>query len=171
MIILRVFIVLLLQFFLTVSLMAQETDDVIQSLITKVDKEYTSIIQESKKSGLEKFASNRKFSIEGKNDSLKCFFKQKIKYFKSGLRKERTKLYRISSLGHAYLVCYMVKINDEVKYIKYYNYKEDERKYIKALTREILIDGKYYSKVVLEHFNGNIYTKGETVFRPNKNKY
>lgn len=167
----RVILVPIIAVFFTINLRAQETDDVIQSLITKVDKEYTSIIQESKKSGLEKFPSNRKFSIEGKNDSLKCFFKQKIKYYKSGLRKERIKLFRRSSLGKVYLVCYIVKINDEIKYVKYYNYKEDERKYIKALTREILIDGKYYSKVFLEHFNGNIYTKGETVFRPNKNKY
>lgn len=155
--------------FLCFSVKAQESTDLISNFTSKVDKEYYSILKASQKSIIRKAISNRKYFVEGRSDSLKCSFKQKIRFYKNGLRKEVVKLYRTSNSGNDLLVCQMVKLNDVVKYVVYYEYIHVTGKGTRTVRKETLVDGKIYQRK--DYVTLTVAVNKLTIVSPSENHY
>ena len=123
-----------------------QEDKRIHDLLYKVDKDCKQIDLCVQNTFFRKSFSDRRVLITGEMDSLRSSFKETIIYYRSGLRKEKIKIFKFNSLEHPVLICYIVKLNGRIHYIKYLDVIEDSRKHLVKLSQEIYIDNRFYQK-------------------------
>lgn len=117
----------------------------IQEFITKVDKELIKWDSVSSISSTLAYSNYRKSKIFASSNSPKGLVKKKIKYFRSGLKKEEIKIYLFSKKnGSRTLLCHIVKMNGNPYYVKYYDIKVDDQGQLLTLSKEILHNGDNY---------------------------
>ncbi|NOU19767.1 MAG: hypothetical protein HOO91_19590 [Bacteroidales bacterium] len=113
------------------------------------------------------YLSNRKEKIISTLDSGKIISKHKIKYYKSGAKKEVIKYFRISSQDKV-VILKIVKINDNKTFIKYCESILNHKDELKVVAEEILIDNKYYQKLLYD--KDRILIKSENIVISNQDK-
>jgi len=128
-----------------------QEEKTVQDFLLKVEKELsqfdsTTIIKHTKINFV-----NRKIRINGQNNLTKISFKQWIKQFKSGLKKEVIKIYKINPNGNDFLIYKIVKLNDSFYYVKHYETFLDDRIQV-ILYEELFYDNKCYQKTT---YNNN----------------
>lgn len=111
--------------------------------------------------------SNRKVMMISTLDSGGVVSKHKIKYYKSGVKKEVIKFFKITS-QKSVLILSIVKINDNKTYIKYCESILNYNNEMKAVDEEILIDNKYYQKLLYDKYE--VLIKTENVVISNQDK-
>lgn len=114
--------------------------DTKDDLIKKVESVIKEIDSTSGRFEYKKRLSNRKLVINGWIGKTNKSFRQEIKYYKSGLKKEETKFYSNEPAGKI-LIMYAIRINDNFHYIEYY---EDVKENNNILKKEVLIDNRFY---------------------------
>lgn len=137
------FLLLITFYFVIIGKLTAQTNTQIDDFVAKVDN---SVFERSKNVSdiyESKGIWNRKIKLHGKFDNKREIFKQKIKYFKSGTKKE---IIKVKQLGpyKAHLVLKIILINDEYFFIKNITYSSDNK--FEIITKEILIDGRIYIK-------------------------
>ena len=117
----------------------------VQDFLLKVEKELshfdsTTIIKYTKIN----FA-NRKIHIYGQNNLAKISFKQRIKQFKSGLKKEVIKIYKINPNGSDFLIYKIVKLNNSIYYVRHFETILGDGIQVRQY-EELFYDNKCYQK-------------------------
>lgn len=113
------------------------------------------------------YLSTRKEKIITTLDSGKIISTHKIKYYKSGAKKDVIKYFRISSQDKV-VVLKIVKINDNKTYIKYCETVLNHKDELKVVSEEVLIDNKYYQKLLYD--KDRILLKTENIVISNQDK-
>lgn len=113
------------------------------------------------------YLSARKEKIITTLDSGKIISTHKIKYYKSGTKKEVIKYFRISSQNKV-VILKVVKINNNKAYIKYCESVLNGKDELNVIAEEVLIDNKYYQK--LHYDKDRIVIKTEIVVISNHDK-
>ncbi len=113
------------------------------------------------------YLSRRKEKIITTLDSGKIISTHKIKYYKSGAKKEVIKYFKISSQDKV-VILKVVKINNNETYIKYCETILNHKDELKVVSEEVLIDNKYYQKLLYD--KDRILLKTENVVISNQDK-
>jgi hypothetical protein len=121
--------------------------DVKAEFVKKIDKQISRIDSMARISRYRNSISNRKVFISGWVVENGLYFKQRVKNFSGGLRKEKIKIYDYS-YNNKKLILYAVKINGKYHYVKYYETGRDKDYGIIKLSKEIFIDSRLYKKTV-----------------------
>lgn len=125
--------------------------------VSEFERKQSNVVKRVCKRG----ATVRKYVVNTQIDSSRLISKHKIKYFKSGAKKEKIKYFLASKDGKI-LLLYLVKIDGLATYVKYCetdkNFKGDQG----IVQEEVLIDHMYYQKRSFDkygHLTGteNIY--------------
>lgn len=133
-----------------------QNEKIIEKFVNKVDNYLADMSKNTSDIFITKKINNRKIKISGKFDNNKNTFKQKIKYFKGGTKKEIIKIKYIGSIKY-YTLLTVVLINDKYFYIQKISYSPDNL--VKKITEEKLINGTIYQKT---EFDNNENKKTET---------
>lgn len=115
-------------------------------LLDKVEVELKRFDTNTIISNTKKFPSNKKVVFKGQNGQYT--FRNVIKYYNGGIKKEKIQILKFNAWGRSVLICTLVKINDQKFYIEYFETNED-----KALTKkskEVYIANKCYQKTSLD---------------------
>ncbi|NJK97221.1 MAG: hypothetical protein HC905_21995 [Bacteroidales bacterium] len=124
---------------------AQENNQII-NFTNKIDTYLETISTEGEIASY-KTPHERKIIIKGNFSSGKNFHRV-VKIYKSGLKKETTKIYG-KAIGVKFLIAKIVRINDTLFFAKYYETKLVDRKYVR-LFEETIFDQKIYNKIDLK---------------------
>lgn len=100
--------------------------------------------------------SKRKTIIVGLMDSGKKSFKKTIKYYKSGLKKEKLKIVFYTSIKK-YTILKTVKINGKFSYIEFNEFGRSEEYDITSTYKEIYINNSY--EKIYYNENGSVLMK------------
>lgn len=120
-----------------------QTNSQIDDFVAKVDNSVLELSKNASDIYESKGIWNRKIKLHGKFDNKRDIFKQRIKFFKSGTKKEIIKIKQLGS-KKAHLLLKIILINDEYFFIKKISYSSDNK--FDMITKEVLIDGKIYIK-------------------------
>lgn len=92
-----------------------------------------------------KIISARRIIIKGSFDNGRKRFSQVIVIYKSGIKKEKTKIYGVS-LGLKFQIANIIRINDKLFFAKYYQTQLKGRNRYERIFVETLFDQKWYVK-------------------------
>lgn len=146
---LPIFLIIMMCFTLNVKLTAQPGKQ-ISDFIDKTDNYLETISENTTDINIAKGISGRKVKVKGNFDNDTKSFKQTIKYFKNGNKKE-TITVKYYGTAKSYFLLRVVLFNDEYFYIKSITYSMENK--IKKVADEELIDGKIYQKAVYNNSN------------------
>lgn len=137
-------------FFSLVSMTSySQNDRKVDAFLTKLGQELKEIDSTARILDYRKSISNRKIIVAGLMGKNGKQFKRKIKYYRNGMKKEKLKIYQGSFSGQI-LVTYIIKINDNVHFIKHYETSKDKHNTIFKQSKEVLIDNKIYQKTIFD---------------------
>ncbi|HOG73169.1 MAG: hypothetical protein KBB29_08650 [Bacteroidales bacterium] len=111
--------------------------------------------------------SDRKYLIKSIIDSGEIISKHKIRYYRSGIKKERIKYYK-KSKNEKILVLDIIKINELKTYIKYCETDLNYKKEMIVVKEEVLIDNRYYRINTFDKYG--VLTKTDNIFISSKDK-
>ncbi len=144
--VLRVCLVFLLLCSFLDNLKSQENINVIEELISKVEKDYNSVIDRIDKMSISNLSPNRKFKIAVVNKALGIMVKTKIKYYRNGFKKEKISIYKRNGVGNFVFVCRAVKLNNNFFNIRYNNCQLNDEGLLIIQSQELLYDSRFYRK-------------------------
>ena len=132
-----------------------QTDKKIEDFVAGIDSYLTELGNKTSKLYTNSSMNNRKIKISGKFDNDTKIFKQTIKYYKGGLKKE---IIEIDFLAErkAKPILRIVLLNDKYYSIEKITYSDDN--YTKKTSKETLIDSKIYKKIEFDKTNKEVYT-------------
>lgn len=132
--------IITLLFLFVIEINAQ-TDKTIKDFVSSIDS--TLVALSEKTSEMDILQRNRKMRMRGRFENGTRIFKQKIKHYKGGTKKEKIKV-RYLAPHKAVTVLKILLINDAYYYIKKQTYSSDHRMVVKE---EEFVDGKIYRKI------------------------
>ena len=115
----------------------------INQFISKVEKNLKELDSSSNITVYKSRRKDKRISINGSFKAEGKSFEQNIKYYRSGLKKEKTVIYYFSS-GKKIPIIYIIKFNDNIHYIEYNEIALNDKNVMVNISKEILIDNKYY---------------------------
>lgn len=142
------YILITLSIQLTICELKGQSEKPVDEFVSKIDYYLDSISANASALQITASASNRKVRIKGKFDNSTKIFKQKIKYYKGYLKKEKIKVAKEID-GKPYVLLKIVRINDEYFYINKKTYSTEYPK--KVIVTEKLIDKKIYCSIERNH--------------------
>jgi len=132
---------------LSISSLSFPQDDVrVKNLLSKVDDELNRFESNTIISKTNRCLSGKRVVINGQNGQYT--FTSIVKYYNGGLKKEKIQIYKFNAWGRSVLICMLVKINDQIFYIEYFETNED--KALTKKTKEVYIANKCYQKTNLD---------------------
>jgi hypothetical protein len=139
-------LILLLFAIITQSVFSQEKSELINCK-NKIDSYLKTVSYDGEVETYRKIGS-RKIIIKGSFQNGGMKFRQKIKIYKSGLKKETVKIYK--SFGHKFLIADIVLINEKPFFAKYYETKlNGKNEYFREYEIEVF-DQKNYRRIYYE---------------------
>lgn len=159
-------LVAILFLFVFIQYSFSQSNDQINDLFLKIKKieDSESYISKMKcRRGL----SDRKYLIKSIIDSGEIVSKHIIRYYRSGIKKERIRYYKQSN-NEKILVLDIVKINDLKTYIKYCDTGLNYKKELIIVKEELLIDNRYYRINTFDKYG--VLTKTDNIFISSKDK-
>ena len=124
---------------------AQERD-IIRFFLDKVENNLREVDSTTRIINYRKSLSDYKIITKGSLGKDNKSFKHVIKYDERGFKKEKLKIYQ-STRDKKILVMYLVKINDKIHFLEYYDTERDSKNKIVKRSKEILIDNRIYQKI------------------------
>jgi len=138
----------------------QSSKEIIDEFIYKIDTLLDSSAQNVTNINVSNRIFKRMSKSSGRLDHGTKTIKRKIKYFKSGLKREKVKL-SFTLKGHSYKIMKVILLNDEYFKITYYGYKKmKEFDTYKRIVKEELIDKRIYRKKIYEGGDGSSTSVG-----------
>jgi hypothetical protein len=128
------------------SLFSQNISD-IQKFSEKMNSYLESISKEGQVRSY-KIMCIRKIVVKGTIENDNKIFKQEIKIYKSGLKREETHIYG-KAMGMKFLIADIIRINETLFYAKYYETKMIKKKNVR-MSEESIVNQKIYFKRELE---------------------
>lgn len=125
-----------------------QSEGKINEFLEKIEEELKIIDSTTNIVEYRKSISNRNIFVKGivwKEDKI---FKQRIKYYKNGMKKETLKLYK--GIISGVLVTNIIKINDKIHFVKHYETFKNKNNRTVKLSKELLIDQKIYQKYIID---------------------
>jgi len=139
-------------FLLCFSLIAITSFSQNDSINSTFVKKYETLLREldSSARGLryKKSITNRRIIMNGGIGETNKSYKQKIKYYKSGAKKEELTIYSFSN-GKKIVVLHVLKFNEKIYLVEYFEPLLEKEKGYEKTVKEVLIDGRLYRKTFI----------------------
>ena len=132
-----------------------QNEDLKKDFLARIENKLKAIDSSTYISGSQISASKRKIEIAERIKSSKIFFKVKVKYYKNGLKREVIKLYTLNSNNIIYCSTKIIRINNNIFYVK--NIESDDNN--KTSTKELFFDNKSYQRIIFNEKNKIISSK------------
>jgi hypothetical protein len=139
----------------------------IRIFLEKVEKDLREVDSTARIQTYRRSISNRKVITKGWLGKDNKSFKQKIKYSRNGLKKEKLKIY-LETQYNSIVVMYLIKINDKIHFLKYYDTVRDNKYDIVKRSKEILIDNRLYQKTYYPNSGVRNRTENSVILTLNK---
>lgn len=128
-----------------------QEDARINRLLDKVEVELKRFDTNTIISNTNEFPSDKRVVFKGQNGQYT--FRNVIKYYNGGMKKEKIQIFKFNAWGRSVLICMLVKINEQIFYVEYI--ETDENKVLSKKTKEVYIANKCYQKTT---YDGRGYT-------------
>lgn len=136
-----------------------QEDARISRLIDKVEIELKRFDTNTIISSTKEFPSDKRVVFKGQNGQYT--FRNVIKYYNGGMKKEKIQFFKFNAWGRSVLICTLVKINDQNFYIEFFETNDD--KVLTKKTREVYIANKCYQKTNLDSRGYTISTENHVL--------
>ena len=128
----------------------------IQKFLKKVEINLQKLDSSSMITICKQRANNRNIFTEGTILKEEKSFKQCIKYYRGGLKKEKIVIYSQSPFRKKLPIISLVKFNDKMHFIQYNEIAKNDKNEMVTVSSEILIDSKYYKNTTYDKYGKTI---------------
>lgn len=151
--------------FLTLSSLMtySQNDSKINAFIEKINQELKGVDSTARLVEYKESISKRKISINGWIGKKYTSYKQSIKYYRGGMKKDILKIYIVNA-SEKFVAITIIRINDKIHLIEFYNTARDKFNNPIKLSKEVLIDNKVYQKTILSTSISQDKPENEVIF-------